>query len=392
VSVFPQGFVWGSATSAHQTEGNNLASDWWYMEHTPGSPTVEPSGDACDSYHRYGEDIELLAAAGLHSYRFGVEWARVEPAPGEFSRAALQHYQLMIDTCLERGVEPVVTLHHFTNPRWVRAEGSWRNDATVERFARYTDLVTSTLTGVSRYCTVNEPNIVAAFAGALDTVASMTATPDREILERLLRGHRHAVGAARAAGARAGLTIAMSAYTTDGSEQAAQTVARHRAVDEDVLLDAARNDDFIGVQAYTRKHVTEAGILPQGHDANGPAEHRTLTGWHYYPRAIGDCLLRAHEVAPETPLLVTENGIATADDEERVAYTTEALASVLEAIDSGVHVEGYYHWSLLDNFEWVAGYEPTFGLIAVDRETFERTPKPSLDWLGRVAKANALLN
>jgi beta-glucosidase len=390
VSVFPHGFVWGASTSAHQTEGNNVASDWWVMEHTTGSPTVEPSGDACDSYHRYGEDIELLASAGLHSYRFGVEWARVEPAQGEYSVAALQHYQRMIDACLARGVEPVVTLHHFTNPRWVREEGAWQNDATVERFARYAELVTSTLTGVSRYCTVNEPNILAAFSGALDTVASLTAEPDRGMLDRLLSGHRHAVEAARGAGARAGLTVAMSAYTTDGSEEADRIVAAHRALDEDALLLAAKDDDFIGVQAYTRKHVTSTGILPMGHDADGPAAHRTLTGWHYYPRAIGDCLLRAHEVVPGTPLLVTENGIATADDDERVAYATEALAAVLEAIDAGVPVEGYYHWSLLDNFEWVAGYKPTFGLIGVDRESFERTPKPSLDWLGRVAKANAL--
>lgn len=390
MSVFPIGFVWGAATSAHQTEGNNLASDWWDFEHTSGSPIVEPSGDACDSFHRYGEDIELLAAAGLHSYRFSVEWARVEPAPGEISVAALQHYQRMIDACLARGVEPVVTLHHFTNPRWVRDAGAWRSDQTVERFARYAEVVTSTLTGVSRYCTINEPNIMAAFSGALDTVASFSATPDRDMLDRFIQAHRHAVEAARAAGARAGLTIAMSAYTTDGSEEAEHIVAAHRGLDEDVLLQAGRDDDFIGVQAYTRKHVTAAGILPQGHDEDGPAAHRTLTGWHYYPRAIGDVLLRAHEVVPGTPLLVTENGIATADDEQRIAYTAEALGSVLEAIGAGVRLEGYYHWSLLDNFEWIAGYGPTFGLIAVDRETFERTPKPSLDWLGRVAKANAL--
>ena len=393
MSAFPNGFVWGAATSAHQTEGNNVGSDWWALEHSEGSPAAEPSRDACDSFHRYGEDIELLAASGLQSYRFSVEWARIEPAPGEFSVAALQHYQRMVDACLSRNVEPVVTLHHFTNPLWVRLAGGWQAEATVERFARYAEVVTSTLTGVSRYCTLNEPNVIAAFAGAgaLDTVASLTATPDSEVLDRLLRAHRHGVRAARAAGARAGLTVAMSAYSTDGSAEANDLLTAHRAADEDALLLAARDDDFIGIQAYTRKHVTARGFLPQGHDESGPAEHRTLTGWHYYPRAIGDCLLRAHELVPGTPLLVTENGIATADDEERIAYTTDALTSVLEAIDGGVRLEGYYHWTLLDNFEWVAGYLPTFGLVAVDRETFERTPKPSLDWLGRVAKANALL-
>jgi beta-glucosidase len=390
VTAFPPGFVWGAATSAHQTEGNNVASDWWEMEHTPGFPMVEPSGDACDSYHRYGEDVDLLAAAGLSSYRFGVEWARIEPAPGEFSQASLQHYQRMVERCWAHGVEPVVTLHHFTKPAWVRTIGAWQEDATVDRFRRYVDVVTGALEGVNRYCTINEPNVMAAFSGALDTVSSLTATPDRALLERFVRAHRHAVEAAHAVGARAGLTVAMSAYTTDGSAEAEQHIAKHRSLDEDLLLEATRDDDFIGVQAYTRKHVTAQGILPQGHDADGPAQHRTLTGWHYYPRAIGECLQRAHAVVPGTPLLVTENGIATSNDEERIAYTTEALGSVLDAIDAGVAVEGYYHWSLLDNFEWVAGYAPTFGLIGVDRETFERTPKPSLDWLGRVAKANAL--
>jgi beta-glucosidase len=393
LSAFPDGFVWGAATSAHQTEGNNVGSDWWALEHADETPTAEPSRDACDSFHRYGEDIELLASAGLQSYRFSVEWARIEPAPGEFSLAALQHYQRMIDACLSRGVEPAITLHHFTNPLWVRQAGGWQSEATVERFGRYANVVTSTLTGVNRYCTINEPNVVAAFSGrALDTVATLTATPDSDVLERMLRAHGLGVQAARAAGARAGLTVAMNAYTTDGRDEAAALLAAHRALDEDALILAARDDDFLGIQAYTRKHVTSTGFLPQGHDPDGPAAHRTLTGWHYYPRAIGDCLLRAHELAPGTPLLVTENGIATADDDERIAYTSEALISVLDALKAGVPVEGYYHWSLLDNFEWVAGYGPTFGLVAVDRETFERTPKPSLDWLGRVAKANALPN
>lgn len=389
--AFPPGFVWGAATSAHQTEGNNVGSDWWRMEHASSFAIAEPSGDACDSYHRYSEDIGLLAGSGMGSYRFSIEWARIEPAPGQISKAALTHYQRKVDTCLERGVEPVVTLHHFTNPAWLREEGGWRQDGAVERFARYVDAVTSALTGVRRYCTVNEPNMIATFTGALDTVATQAPRPDPAVTERLLAAHRHAVAAAHAVGARAGLTVAMTAYTTDGSEEAAHALQAHRADLEDVLLEAAREDDFIGVQAYSRRFVTaERGVLPHGHEPHGPSARVTLTAWNYDPRSVGDCLRRAHEVAPQTPLLVTENGIATQDDDERIAYTSEALASVLDAISDGVPVEGYYHWTLLDNFEWVAGYRPTFGLIAVDRETFERTPKPSLDWLGRVAKENAL--
>ena len=388
--LFPKQFLWGAATSAHQTEGGNLASDWWRLEHDPAAGLTEPSGDACDSYHRFAEDIALLAASGLGAYRFGVEWARVEPAPGEFSLAAVHHYQRMVDACLARDVEPIVTLHHFTNPAWTKVDGGWRHPDAVERYNRYVETVVGTLTGVTRWCTINEPNIIASYTGALDT-ATLGANHDPVITETLLAAHRSAVEVVRAAGGRAGLTLAMCAYTTDGTAEATQTLAEHRSADEDVFVSASRDADFLGVQVYTRRYVTgSAGLLPQGHTFDGPASHVTQMGWNYAPDALGECLRRVADLAPGLPLLVTENGIATESDDERIAYTTDALAGVHAALADGVPVEGYLHWSLLDNFEWIHGYGPTFGLVAVDRSSFERTPKPSLDWLGRVAKAGVL--
>lgn len=390
--TFPEGFLWGAATSAHQTEGNNTNSDWWELEHREGSPAVEPSGDACDSYHRFREDIELLASAGLQAYRFGIEWARIEPAPGEFSDAALAHYQRMVDECHRQGVEPIVTLHHFTNPIWVRELGAWNAPDAVDRFGRYVERVLGGLEGLARVCTINEPNIIAAWSAALSGSAmGAGAHPAPALTETLIAAHQRAVDVAHAYGLVAGMTLAMTAYTTDGSQAAADAVAELRRIDEDVFIEGALTGDFLGVQAYTRRFATAAGVLEMGQDSDGPSKRTTQTGWNYYPQCIGECLARAHELAPELPLLVTENGIATADDEERVAYTSDALRSVLAAIDEAVPVSGYFHWSLLDNFEWVAGYRPTFGLIAVDRETFVRTPKPSLEWLGRVAKGNALV-
>ena len=388
---FPDGFLWGASTAAHQVEGGNTNSDWWALEHAEGSPAVESSGDACDSFHRYREDVDLLAAAGLKAYRFSVEWARIEPAPGEFSSAALDHYQRMVDTCLAREVQPLVTLHHFTNPLWMRERGGWRAGDAVSRFGDYVDRVLDRLDGVERVCTLNEPNMIATWTGALDVAArGGQPLPDPEVSEVLVGAHRVAVDAARAHGLRAGLTVAMTAYTTDGTDDAEAAVAAFRAVDEDPFLLAATAGDFVGVQAYTRRFANGGGVLPQGHDFAGASAHQTLTGWNYYPEAIGETLRRAAAVVPGLPLLVTENGIATADDNERIAYTADALASVLAAIADGVPVEGYFHWSLLDNFEWIHGYAPTFGLVAVDRESFDRTPKPSLDWLGRVAKAGTL--
>jgi beta-glucosidase len=392
MTSFPDGFTWGAATSAHQVEGGNTNSDWWRLEHSEGAPTAEPSGDACDSFHRFGEDISLLSSAGLGSYRFSIEWARIEPAPGEFSDAALEHYQRVIDTCLGQGVEPVVTLHHFTNPIWVRELGGWRAPGAVRRFERYVDRALGALEGVRRVCTINEPNMIAMWSGSLALATSGgDPRPDSEVRDALLGAHESAVDIARSHGIEAGLTVAMTAHTTDGSEEAAAAVAAFRAEDEDPYLEAGRHGDFIGVQAYTRRFAAASrGVLPQGHDLDGPSARQTLTGWNYYPDSAGDCVRRAHQLAPGVPIVITENGIATADDEERIAYTTEALASVLAAVRDGVPVTGYFHWSLLDNFEWVHGYAPTFGLVSVDRTTFVRTPKPSLDWLGRVAKANAL--
>jgi beta-glucosidase len=392
MTSFPQSFVWGASTAAHQVEGGNTNSDWWQLEHAEGSWCKEPSGDACDSYHRYAEDIDLLASAGLTSYRFSVEWARIEPAPGEFSVAALDHYQRVVDACHARGVEPLVTLHHFTIPRWMREAGGWSTGGSGARFARYVDRVLARLDGVRRICTINEPNMIATWSGSLAGHASGTdPRPDQHLTEVLSGAHAQAVDVARSHGIEAGLTVAMAAYTTDGSAEADRAVENLRGLDEDPFLEAARHGDFLGVQAYSRRFATAAaGVLPQGHDFDGPATRQTLTGWNYYPQSVGDCLRRAHALTPGLPLVVTENGIATADDEERIAYTAEALQSVLGAIQDGAPVEGYFHWSLLDNFEWMLGNGPTFGLVSVDRSTFVRTPKPSLDWLGRVAKSNAL--
>ncbi|HXW84198.1 MAG TPA: family 1 glycosylhydrolase, partial [Candidatus Binataceae bacterium] len=157
---FPAGFLWGTATAAHQVEGNNINSDFWLLEHTPGAPFVEPSGDACDQYHRYGDDIAMLAQLGFNAYRFSIEWARIEPEEGHFSLAALEHYRRVLAACHEHKLTPIVTYHHFTSPRWVAAAGGWESAATAEKFARMCERATrhfGDLIGVA--CTLNEANL-----------------------------------------------------------------------------------------------------------------------------------------------------------------------------------------------------------------------------------------
>lgn len=374
---FPEGFFWGTATAAHQIEGNNVNSDWWELEHRAGSPCAEPSGDACDSYHRYPEDIAIVAELGLDAYRFSVEWARIEPAPGEFSRAEIAHYRRMIESVRDAGLTPFVTLQHFTTPRWFAHGGGWAARDAADVFARYVENVLPLLDEVEYVCTINEPNIASSLSRLSGRSTMQTAglpAPDVAVSDGLTRAHRRAVELVRSAGSRAGWAVATQAFhSLPGAERATAEYAYER---ETRFLEAAREDDWLGVQAYTRTFVGSDGPLPVAADAK-----TTQTGWEYWPPAAAFGLREASRVAPGVPLLVTENGIATDSDDDRISYVTEAVAGVREVIADGIDVRGYFYWSLLDNFEWASGYGPRFGLVSVDRDTFQRTAKPSARWV-----------
>lgn len=386
--TFPADFLWGASTAAHQVEGNNLNSDWWYIEQGPYG--LERSGDANDSYHRYAEDMRLLADAGLNAYRFSIEWARIEPSPGEFSRAERDHYRRMIDTARELGLTPVVTLHHFTHPIWFEQQGAWLGEGAVEAFGRYVEFLAPILQDVEWVATINEPNMVAVMHGMRARAArgeqidpSALAAPDESIGRALIRAHQEAVRVLRkTTSAKVGLTISSQAQVAAPGAEA--KLAEVRYLWEDLYLEGCRGDDFIGVQAYATQTVDESGLVP-----HAPSPDNTLVGLPYTPEAIGVAVRHTREVLPDVPILITENGIATDNDERRIAYTTAALDHLHDAIEEGARVVGYLHWSALDNYEW-GHWAPTFGLIAVDRETFVRTPKPSLAWLGGVARAGAI--
>ena len=388
MTTFPTGFLWGSATASHQVEGGNVNNHYWEWEHAPNTPFAEPSGDACDSYHRWREDLDLVAGAGLNAYRFSLEWSRIEPEEGELSRAALDHYRRMIDGCRERGLSPVVTLCHFTTPRWFHRAGSWLAPEAGDRFARYTEQVLPILGDAGHVLTLNEPNL----AAALPVLGAMAARgeqvkglprPDQQLSEAFLVAHRRSLEVLQGAGgAPAGLALVGQEWIAeDGADE---QMAAHRAAFEDQFLEAASDCDFVGMQVYSC-----ARIGPDG-PVGGAPELMTDAHMEYRPEALGRSIRRVREVLPDMPLLVTENGIATDDDDKRIAYTEGALRGLAEAIADGADVRGYLHWSLMDNFEWFSGYAPKFGLVEVDRQTFVRTPKPSLGWLGEVARRNAV--
>jgi beta-glucosidase len=387
--AFPDGFSWGAAAAAHQIEGGNTNNDWWAFEHTPGSGCTEPSGDGCDSWLRWEEDADLVAGLGLDNYRFSVEWSRIEPAEGEFSRAALAHYRTQCEGLRARGVDPVVTFHHFTNPRWLAEQGGWETDLAVERFGRFCTVVAEKLGDVmTRACTLNEPNVVATMGWHMGMFppGKHDVALSRDVATRLGDAHRTAVDAIRATAPAVpvGLTLSMTDYQpAPGGEERLASMRHHS---EDVFLNLTKGDDFLGVQVYTRMLIGPDGWA--GYEEGVPVLDM---GYEFYPASLANCLRRAWDYTAGTvPLLVTENGIGTTDDEQRIDYVRQALSGVLHAIDEGVDVRGYTYWSLLDNFEWAMGYRPKFGIVGVDRDTFERRAKPSAAWLASVAAGNAL--
>jgi beta-glucosidase len=402
--TFPQGFLWGAATAAHQVEGNNVNSESWVLEHLPGTIYAEPSGDACDHYHRYPEDIALLAKLGFNAYRFSIEWARIEPEEGEFSLAALDHYRRMLATCHEHGLQPVVTFHHFTSPRWLIRDGGWLDARTPDRFVRYCERATRHLGDlIGAACTFNEPNLsmilskilpfspqeglfwqsaADAFGVAPDRLGLFQFVTKPRMREVILAAHRRAYDVLHAGPGNfpVGLTLALiDVQAGPGGESKAAEFRRDLA---EVYLEQLRGDDFVGVQTYARMVVGAEGIIPPGDDVE-----KNQMGEEFYPEALGGTIRHAAAVA-RVPVIVTENGLASTDDTRRVVYFQRALRSVADAIEDGIDVRGYFAWSALDNFEWVSGYVPKFGIIAVDRATQARTPKPSAHWLGAVARGN----
>ena len=424
----PENFLIGAATAAHQVEGNNIHSDLWAMEHMKHTSFIEPSLDAVDHYNRYEKDIKLMADAGLNAYRFSIEWARIEPEEGHFDSEAVDHYKAVIACCKKYGIEPFVTLHHFSSPKWLISKGGWEASTTPEDFAHYVRFIIGELGSELHYiCTINEANMgiqVAAIAErykrqmmaqmqaaqsggnsadgsvqvginlqkmmegqkaaaaenlevfGVEKVENFTSMRTREGDLLILKAHELAKKEIKALypDIKVGLTLSLHDIQPqeDGMERA------KKEGDEEFMhyLPYIKDDDFLGVQNYTRSLIGADGQLP-----NPDGAELTQMNYEFYPEAL-EHVLRKVAKDFHGDLYVTENGIATADDTRRVAFIDTALKGIVSCINDGLPVKSYFHWSLLDNFEWQKGYSMTFGLIAVDRSTQTRHPKESLSFLG----------
>ena len=404
--ALPHGFLWGTAISAHQSEGNNINSDAWLCENV--SPTLfrEPSRDACDSYNRFEEDIAIAADLGFNCHRIGIEWARIEPEPGMFSTAELDRVRRLLDACHRRGLAPMVTYNHFTVPRWFAARGGFEVTDGADLFARFAEKATQRLGDLISYAsTFNEANIQrliaqmdlgtdaqavieamlsrCAKASGADRFSSLLFAPIDVTEPILLDAHAKAVAAMKAGPGNfpVGLTLTMQDVQGVGEGHLAEALI---SLLYGPWLEVARGADFIGVQTYTRVLVGSQGRLPPPKGAE-----MTAAGYEFYPQALGGTLRFAAERIGR-PIFVTESGIATDDDARRIAYIDAALGEVRRCVDEGIDVRSYLYWSLLDNFEWTRGYVEHFGLVQVERETFKRTLKPSARHLGAIARSGRL--
>lgn len=425
---FEQDFLLGASTAAHQVEGNNIHNDCWALEHIPHTAYAEPSGETVDHYHRYEEDIKLLTAAGLNAYRFSIEWARIEPEEGKFDEAEVEHYRNVIRCCKENGVEPMVTLFHFSSPTWLIAKGGWEVESVIDDFVRYCRYVMERLGSDLTYvCTINEANIRLQIAdimkrymlqaqkaqkaaeqnpeAALQMGMNMKALMEQQQLSAvegaaafgltdpqgvhvfqspctpegdsiICRAHTAARAAIREVCPHVKVGLTLSFHDFQAQPGAEAVAAQEWDKEFRHYLPYIKDDDFLGAQNYTRSLIGPDGLLPTPDGAE-----LTQAGYEYYPEGL-EHVIRAAAKDFHGTIFVTENGIATADDTRRQAFIKTALEGVARCVTDGIPVKGYFHWSLLDNFEWQKGYAMTFGLIAVDRATQKRIPKPSLKLLG----------
>ena len=381
--AFPKDFLIGAATAAHQVEGNNIHSDYWAQEQMQYSSFAEPSLDACDHYNHFAEDIALMAEAGLNAYRFSIEWARIEPEEGQFDDEEIEHYRQVIACCRAHGIEPIVTMHHFSSPVWLIRKGGWEEPTTPLRFARYVSYVVERLGSEIRYlCTINEANMglqvaavarsimqqmqaaaqsgassesqvqmglnlkkmlenreklaqenIAAFGTATPQVFTSSRTPEGDRI--VMRAHMAAKVAIKAINPaiKVGLTLSLhDMQPLPGGEAHAA-----KEWDEEFLhyLPYIQDDDFLGIQNYTRTRFDSTGSLP----APAGAE-LTQMDYEFYPEGVANVVRKVHEAFPGD-LIVTENGIATADDTRRVEYIRRALAGVQRCVQDGLPVKSH---------------------------------------------------
>lgn len=423
--AFPPGFLWGTATSSHQVEGNNTNNQWYWWEQQPGRIWQgQTAGLACDWWRNAERDFDLMVELHQNAHRLSIEWSRIEPEEGKFDERALARYREMIQGLRERGIEPMVTLHHFTEPLWSWHRGSWLHPRALDAFRRYVAFVVDGLGDLVRYwCTINEPAVYATLGYLAGRFPPGEHNPvlTFRILRQLLLAHAtayHTVHEKRP-DAQVGIVKSMPFFAPWRSafvHRAAASLVRYlfntlsvHAVHDGRLRPPiglgllphrylVDTSDFIGLNYYGRTTIAFDASRPQTlfirdfANPEGECTDITAEGEPYseiYPEGLYLTLRWLWEQYGK-PIIVTENGLPDDDDDQRPSFIVRHLAQVHRAIQDGVDVRGYFHWTLVDNFEWADGWGLRFGLVALDPETQERTPRPSAHVYATICKQNGI--
>lgn len=415
---FPKNFMWGTATSSHQVEGGCRLNDWWAFEQQPGRIHGDAkSGDACKHYELYKSDFALVKSLHQNAHRFSIEWSRIEPEEGKFDSAAIAHYREALETLRSHDIEPVLTIHHFTNPLWLSAKGAWENREVVRYFERFTQLVVREYGDLVRWwVTINEPMVYAVMGYVLTVWPPAKKRPDIAFVcaANMMRAHAAAyrvihenaklkpmVGIAHNMRifdpADPGSFLdrkvaALQDYLFNETILLALTEGRlHLPLGLEEVPGARDSMDFIGLNYYSRDVVAFDVSQPAmifGRNFPAPGSELSLFGWEIYPEGLYRLVKRLS--AYDLPILITENGLPDATDKQRPRALLDHLTALHKAIKEGADVQGYFHWSLIDNFEWAEGYRTPFGLVAVDFETQERTVKASGELYAEICRMNSI--
>ena len=406
---FPKRFLWGAAIAAHQVEGGQH-NQWtvWELENAKGKaaqasyqygdldnwsdiaeqaedPNNYISGEAVNHYGRYEEDFDFLEEMNMNALRFSVEWSRVEPKEGAWNVEAVTHYKEYVAELKRRGIEPIVTLFHFTLPVWFTEKGGFEKRSNVQYFVRFAERMISEIGHDVRFVlTMNEPEVYTyqSYLQADWPPNERSKWKAWRVYNNLAYAHKRAAAAIHALNRRYKVSIAKNSvffYPGDDAWLSVKSAAWMQYLFDDYLMKkVAKHCDFLGVNYYLSERV-------YGYRRHNPNKHVNDMGWDMSPENIQFALERLHEKY-HLPMLITENGVADDKDEYRQWWIAKTLAGMQLAMENGVVLEGYIHWSLLDNFEWDKGFWPHFGLVAVDRTTGERTLRPSAVWFGRIIK------
>ena len=407
---FPAGFLWGAATASHQVEGGNRWNDWWEYESSGRLPFA--SGDCCRHYELYEQDFDLARSLGHNCHRLSLEWSRIEPEDGQWNPAAIEHYGRVIRALKARGIEPVVTLHHFTLPAWFLRRGGWECADSARIFARFVAYAVQQIgEPVGYWLTINEPTVYVLQSyinGEWPPLQLRSWLKAGRVLRNLARAHVAAFDAIKRSQPDAKIGFAHNALWMEPCDRG-RFLDRMAARIRDIAFNrvffgliglaarglSRRKLDFVGLNYYTRCCVRfESGgpsaLLGRSckleHHADGGP--RSSMGWEIYPRGLAAVLQRYSAMG--LPLFITENGIATGDDELRCRFLHDHIEVIANALDDGLEVLGYLHWSLLDNFEWSMGTGPRFGLVAVDYSTQARIARPSATFFAAICRHNGL--